>query len=343
MVILASLALDAALAGAGLAKGMGRAAVCRRAAMSAVINMTAYYISTGLAAEIGSFAFLEAVCAAGAKGFVIWAFFPGKEPKAALEPVYMLCVGMSLCVHGSPAAGLFCQLLLLFYLLFSEYKEERKDRAEDPLPAAGSRNLYLQTIEESYRKNRALMHDLNNHAVAMRALADSGEYEELVQYIDTFARKVGDNMFPVHSGNIVLDALLADKYHKAAAAGIPVLFEGVRYGAAVNDEDMCIVVGNLLDNAIEENQKCRDAKRRRISVRISSKEDSFIISVKNPVFHEIKIKNGLPMSEKPNGEHHGLGLKNVRRVCDKYKGRFVWEAAEGEFLAAAELEAARRE
>ena len=97
------------------------------------------------------------------------------------------------------------------------------------------------------------MHDLNNHAVAMRALAVNGEYGELVQYIDAFSRKVKDNMFPVRSGSIVLDALLADKYHRAARLDIPVIFEGVRYAADFGNEDLCTVVGNLLDNAIEEN------------------------------------------------------------------------------------------
>lgn len=97
------------------------------------------------------------------------------------------------------------------------------------------------------------------------------------------------------------------------------------------------MVGNLLDNAIEENRKCREPGQRRISVRISSKEDFLRVTVTNPLFHELKVKNGLPASEKPDAEHHGMGLKNVRRICDKYGGTLVWDASDAQFMVTAEL------
>lgn len=90
----------------------------------------------------------------------------------------------------------------------------------------------------------------------------------------------------------------------------------------IDNEDLCTVAGNLLDNAIEENRKCRDGGRRRIFICISSGEDFLAVTVRNPLFHELKVKNGLPVSEKPDAEHHGMGLKNVRKICDKYGGRF---------------------
>lgn len=96
-------------------------------------------------------------------------------------------------------------------------------------------------------------------------------------------------------------------------------------------------MGNLLDNAIEENEKCPDTAQRRISIGILSEEDSLHITVRNPLFHELKVKNGLPASEKPDAEHHGMGLKNVRRICDKYGGTLVWDVSETEFSVTADL------
>lgn len=344
MRLLTGLLPDVVLMTAGLAKRRGKKMMCRFAALSAIVNMLALYLWAGLAAEFGNQVYLEIVCAAGAKIFVIWIFIRKEEPAEGMLPVYLLVLGVSLCVHSSAAAGMFCELLLLVFLLYAEYDGRKKRRQEadrekdrEGHDRAGGKALYLQTIEESYRKNRALMHDLNNHAVAMRALADSGKYEELVQYIDTFSRKVGENIFPVHSGSIVLDALLADKYHRASSREIPVLFEEVRYCAVTDDEDLCIVLGNLLDNAIEENVSCPDAEQRRIFLRIVSDENSLNIRVRNPLFHELTVKNGLPVSRKPDAEHHGMGLKNVRRVCDKYGGTLVWDVSEKELSVTVEL------
>lgn len=343
MGLLWSLILDAALAAAGLAKRRGKLWLIRFAALSVIVNLNAFYLSAGLTAELGEAAFLTAACVAAAKIFVVWIFVQKEKPAEEILPVYLLCMAVSLCIHINPATGMACELALLAFCLYEEHmgrerqRREAENRENAGLEEEGGQGLYLQAIEDSYRKNRALMHDLNNHAIAMRALADNGEYKELEQYIDTFSRKVKENLFPVRSGNLVLDALLADKYQRAAGLDIPVLFEGVRYCACIRSEDLCIVVGNLLDNAIEENRKCREPGQRRISVRISSKEDFLRVTVTNPLFHELKVKNGLPASEKPDAEHHGMGLKNVRRICDKYGGTLVWDASDAQFMVTAEL------
>lgn len=343
MGLLWSLILDAALAAAGLAKRRGKLWLIRFAALSVIVNLNAFYLSAGLTAELGEAAFLTAACVAAAKIFVVWIFVQKEKPAEEILPVYLLCMAVSLCIHINPATGMACELALLAFCLYEEHmgrerqRREAENRENAGLEEEGGQGLYLQAIEDSYRKNRALMHDLNNHAIAMSALADNGEYKELEQYIDTFSRKVKENLFPVRSGNLVLDALLADKYQRAAGLDIPVLFEGVRYCACIRSEDLCIVVGNLLDNAIEENRKCREPGQRRISVRISSKEDFLRVTVTNPLFHELKVKNGLPASEKPDAEHHGMGLKNVRRICDKYGGTLVWDASDAQFMVTAEL------
>lgn len=344
MGLLLSLILDAALAAMGLVKRRGKLWLIRFAALSVIVNLNAFYLSAGLSAEFGKAAFLTAACVAAAKIFVVWIYIQKGKSAEEMLPVYLLCIAVSFCVHVNPATGLACELVLLAFCLYAEHmgEERRRREAENKEKKAGmeeegGQSLYLQAIEDSYRKNRALMHDLNNHAIAMRALADNGEYGELERYIDTFSRKVKENLFPVRSGNLVLDALLADKYQRAAGLDIPVLFEGVRYSAHIHNADLCTVIGNLLDNAIEENRKCREPGQRRISVCITSKEDLLRVTVTNPLFHELKVKNGLPVSEKPDAEHHGMGLKNVRRVCGRYGGTLIWDASDTGFSVTAEL------
>ena len=181
MGLLWSLILDAALAAAGLAKRRGKLWLIRFAALSVIVNLNAFYLSAGLTGELGEAAFLTAACVAAAKIFVVWIFVQKEKPAEEILPVYLLCMAVSLCIHINPATGMACELALLAFCLYEEHmgrerqRREAENRENAGLEEEGGQGLYLQAIEDSYRKNRALMHDLNNHAIAMRALADNGE------------------------------------------------------------------------------------------------------------------------------------------------------------------------
>ena len=181
------------------------------------------------------------------------------------------------------------------------------------------------------------MHDLKNHFIVLRALAGQKEYDKLLEYTDTLSEKVSENFFPVHSGNAVLDTLLADKYHASRRNHIFVEFVSVRYDADLDSSDLCTVIGNLFDNAIAENLKTPCVEERRISVSIRTTDEYVLIEMKNPLFHELTVKNGLPASDKPDSKHHGIGLKNVRRVCNTYGGELLWNDCDGEFTMTVQL------
>jgi len=229
---------------------------------------------------------------------------------------------------------------LLAYLLYTEYSNKDEIINEPPSQSTSENSLYIKTIEENYRKSRELWHDLNNHILSMRSLAENKRYDELEIYINSLSKKIADNAFPVKSGNIILDALIADKYHRAKKADIYVEFESINYQSTIDAEDLCVIVGNLFDNAIEENLRSPnniDNNGRNIRLYISSIDNSFIIRLKNPLYHELNIKSGLPSTIKPDAVHHGMGLKNVRRVCDKYNGELLWTNENGIFEIVARL------
>jgi sensor histidine kinase regulating citrate/malate metabolism len=92
----------------------------------------------------------------------------------------------------------------------------------------------------------------------------------------------------------------------------------------VTDEDLCVVLGNLLDNAIAENQHAPPGAERYIQLYIAPEEGALVIRLKNPLFRPLSVRGGLPATLKPDAVHHGIGLKNVRRICDRYNGELVW-------------------
>ena len=303
----------------------------RFAAFSVIINLFAYYTANGLSESFGINVLFDIICTVAAKIFILYTFSVPVQNKKAQDPVvYIMVIAVSSCVHNTPLPGIICGIVLLAYLLYAEFSNKDKTALEQPQPT-DENSLYLRTVEENYRKSRELWHDLNNHILSMRSLAENKKYDELEIYINSLSEKIADNAFPVKSGNIILDALIADKYHKARKADIFVEFESIDYRNAIGAEDLCVIVGNLFDNAIEENLRSSNKDGRHIKLYISSIDDSLVIRLKNPLCHELTVKSGLPSTIKPDAVHHGMGLKNVRRICDKYNGELLWTNENGIF------------
>lgn len=337
MILIVSMILDLILLVVKFSRTRHAVVTLRFLALTVIINTITCYMILGLTAAFGQNILFSTVCTLTAKIFVVWFFQQSGEREAKNVPIYFVTIVLSLCFHESPISGIATETVLLLFLL---YVERSKPSLEEKTPVKIKKresDIYLMTIEDSYRKNRELMHDLKNHIIVLRSLAEKKEYEKLLEYTDTLSEKVSENLFPVHSGNTVLDALLADKYHTARRYKIFVEFVKVNYHIDLDSSDLCTVIGNLFDNAIAENLKTSHTDDRRISISIRTTEEVLTVEISNPLFHELKIKNGLPASDKPDLEHHGIGLKNVRRVCDKYGGELIWNDADGMFTATARL------
>lgn len=341
MILLISLILDVVLLIVKTVRKRNIAICLRFLSISILINIFAYYMTLGLTETFGYNLLFALVCSGAAKIFVVWLYLQPIEAEHKNAPVYLLVILLSLCLHDNPVFGLISGAILLLFVIYTEYyNNTNSDEKNESRPKRES-DIYLKTIEDSYRKNRALMHDLKNHIIALRSLAEEKEYDKLLDYMDSMAEKVSENLFPVHSGNTVLDALLADKYHTARRNGIFVEFLTVSYNAGFDSGDLCTIIGNLFDNAIVENLKTSHTEERRISVAIRATDDELAVVMKNPLFHVLKIQNGLPASDKPDLEHHGIGLKNVRRVCDAYDGTLFWDDTDGIFTITAKLKMTR--
>lgn len=335
MILSVSLVFDIALLAVKFYRSRNAAFVLRFMAFAAIVNTVAYYMILGLTTAFGSSILFPVTCTLTAKIFVIWFFQQTVESDSQKIPAYLLTVMLSLCLHGNPIFGIATETILLLFLLYAECSDT--DLEEKKPVTKQESDIYLETIEDSYRKNRALMHDLKNHIIVLRSLAEQKEYDQLLEYTNTLSERVSENLFPVHSGNVVLDALLADKYHTARRNRIFVEFTSVRYDADFDSSDLCTVIGNLFDNAIAENLKTSCVDDRRISVSIRTTDEYLLIEMKNPLFHELTIKNGLPASDKPDSMHHGIGLRNVRRVCNTYDGELLWNDYDGGFTVTARL------
>ncbi len=190
---------------------------------------------------------------------------------------------------------------------------------------------YCDEVESMYKKMRGWRHDYHNHIQALQASMALGNYEEVNAYL----RQLNDDLTTVDAtvktGRVMVDALLNAKMNIAAQNGIPVNAKlGIPDGTPVSDVDLCVIIGNLLDNAIEENKKL-PGESRFIRIYAGQKNTQFYLVFTNAAGKKQKKRENLFPSGK--GPEHGFGLSRVKSIVKKYEGLFSADSEDGGFTA----------
>ena len=190
---------------------------------------------------------------------------------------------------------------------------------------------YCDEVEAIYKKMRGWRHDYHNHIQALQASMALGKYDEVNAYL----RQLNDDLTGVDAviktGRVMVDAILNGKQNIAAQNEIPVNAKAkIPDGTPLTDVELCVVIGNLLDNAIEENKKLPQ-ERRFIRVYIGRKNTQFYLAFTNAAGKKREKKERMFLSEK--GADHGFGLVRVESIVKKYGGQFFADSEDGGFTA----------
>ena len=190
---------------------------------------------------------------------------------------------------------------------------------------------YCDEVESMYLKMRGWRHDYHNHIQALQASMALGKYNEVNDYLRSLNDDLTNVDTVIKTGRVMVDAILNGKMNIAAQNDIPVNAKAkIPDGTPVTDVDLCIIIGNLLDNAIEENQKLpRD--ERFIRVYIGQKNTQIYLAFTNAAGKKREKREGLFSSSK--GAEHGFGLARVESVVKKYGGLFSADSEDGGFTA----------
>lgn len=175
---------------------------------------------------------------------------------------------------------------------------------------------YFDDINNATMKLRGLRHDVTNHLGNIQGLLIYKEYDKLEEYLNKILDDIEEVDKIIITDYPAISALLNRKYAIANKHNIncSINIENLK-NLNIDDVDICIILGNLLDNAIEANMKVEKTNRN-LSLDISTKNNYLII---NSVNSTIQGKASLN-STKDNKEMHGIGLKNVKKIVEKYHG-----------------------
>lgn len=228
------------------------------------------------------------------------------------------------------AFWVFASLIIMFLinvLMFTIYLKLSEDlelRQKNVLYRQ-ELDLYSRHIEErenSMLEFRKVRHDLKNQLIFLLEQCEKKEYKELEMFLQQLIQKAPfDSMGIAKTGNSVVDALVNDKYSLAKHLEIEFNVKlDIPMRLPFDNTDMCIILGNALDNALEANIRA-DIMKKYIKLNMRMDVRNLVIVVENSFDGYInKDKKENILSTKTNKIDHGFGLDSIQRAVNKYHG-----------------------
>lgn len=173
-------------------------------------------------------------------------------------------------------------------------------------------------VENIYRQMRGWRHDYHSHIQTMLALVERPE--QLREYLLALNQDLTGVDSVLKTGNVMVDAILNSKLSLIGARKITVSARAtVPEKLRISDVDLCVVIGNLLDNAMEACLAQEEGAERFIRVYVGILKKQLYISVTNSTGGIIRKSGGKYLSVK-RGPGHGFGLLRVDRIVERYGG-----------------------
>ncbi|NLG04787.1 MAG: GHKL domain-containing protein [Clostridia bacterium] len=190
----------------------------------------------------------------------------------------------------------------------------------------------MKAVKETHFKIRSLAHGITTQLFAVEILLKNKRYQEAERYLSKITETVEGNMLPIHTNNLVIDALLNQKYIVANSKKIKLNFNVQDLEKTkIEDNIFVTILSNALNNAIEACDKIKPGKERLIDVNIINEEHEMIISIENTIEKNVKIIDGQIKTSKRNKEQHGYGISSIATVVKENNGTFFIESNEHTF------------
>lgn len=226
------------------------------------------------------------------------------------------------------AVGLMIINIIVYYLLENiiDATEIREKQARMEQQFAFQEEKYEQA-SQSFRSISSVIHDTNKHLVYLNECVEHHEFDEAKRYIGTAIEHIDKSYKRINTGFLPIDALVSNSLNIAEANNITfksdIKIEKERI--CIERYDLCVALGNLLDNAVEACKKVSNPDDRIISVSIVTGDNSMVIHIENSAE---RMKGIDFKTDKKDKLLHGYGISNVKAISEKYGGVFTIERRE---------------
>lgn len=232
----------------------------------------------------------------------------------------------ALCIAG---LYLICFALSLDSSIAKEYYKVTNKTLEKQIQSQYS---YYQKLEKVTKETRAIKHDMKNHLIVMKGLAEKGDIKVLNEYLENIQSMMDSVSVVIHTGNSIVDSIVNEKLEIAQSKNIEMKLDiSLQEELGVAAIDLCVMVANSLDNAIEACDKIPEGGKKCITVygRFQRGYLSFIIT--NTVAKNVYISNNSVITDKNDKLNHGYGLQNIKNTVKRNHGKVKIECEDEVF------------
>lgn len=185
-------------------------------------------------------------------------------------------------------------------------------------------------VENMYKQIRGWRHDYRNHIQTMKAYAASGDMDAIKAYLDALDTDLSTVDTVIKTGNAMADAILNSKISLAKSKAIEVVADAhIPYTLTTSELDLCVIIGNLFDNAIEASLALPEEKRM-IRVYMDMKNTQLYISFTNFTAGKKLTKIG-ERFRTTKGDGHGFGLVRIDNIIERLDGYISRNSEDGAY------------
>lgn len=203
------------------------------------------------------------------------------------------------------------------YLKLVEYQTEQSEK-------------HLNEVRSIHKEMRGYKHDFHHHLQTLKGQLEAGEFDRALAYIEQLDNQLMNVDTLLKTGNVSLDAILSAKIAQAKTENIAVVVKAnVPDALTISDLELSIIIGNLLDNAIE---ACRTVTGERfIRIFTSMKGTMLYFSMLNAAGAKKKKTGSLFVTHKDGV--HGFGLRRVEAILKEHGGWVKYNSEDGAFTS----------
>lgn len=179
---------------------------------------------------------------------------------------------------------------------------------------------YYEALSAQINEVRAIRHDVRHFVGALKRLSDEARYAELSGLLNEYADRAGTEPLPIYCKNVVANAILGYYSLRFQKRGIPFHCAcQIPKKLLVSDSDLCVVLGNAMENAMDACCRLENPEGRFVSAEAKIRNGQFLIKITNAYSGPLKQKDGRYCTTK-GGHSHGIGLQNIEKVLAAYGG-----------------------
>lgn len=242
------------------------------------------------------------------------------------EGKWLLCMGVLLLLFSN---------ILVFYIIEKLAFVMEENSEYELMDLQNTLNhAYYEKMEEVEEKQKQYAHNLKEYLQTINGLAVKNRSEEIVDILKEMEVEIDSIADKIYTEHHILNALLCQKAEQAHKENIQfqIMIEPGLYLENIKNGDLIVMVGNLIDNALEAAALCKGQKK--IDLKFFESDGNFIVlDIENTYGNKVRKNKDTYLSTKKDAGCHGIGIKSVREIAEKYGGLLFMEQRDDVFVS----------